>query len=89
MKKVLSANLNQEIGINYDNPVVIKPAKLVSVDHCFFSIIVPNGNIYIFPYSSIAHVIKNKNGIGLRKFFSKKKFPLIVKVIHSCRAMPM
>jgi len=81
MLGLLKKYQGQAIGINYDNSVEIKEAKLIEANDEFFCVFVKDKELhYSYPLRTILTVIEGKDGVDVSNPEQKETFNVVVKV---------
>jgi hypothetical protein len=81
MQKLLKKYQGRAIGINYDNSMEIKEAKLVETNREFFSVFVQDKKLhYSYPLRNIFTVIEGKDGVEAGDSKKQAKFKAVIKV---------
>ena len=81
MQKLLKKYQGRAIGINYDNSMEIKEAKLVETNREFFSVFVQDKKLhYSYPLRNIFTVIEGKDGVEAGDSKNQAKFKAVIKV---------
>jgi len=81
MKNLLQKYQGQAIGINYDNSMEVKEAKLVEANSEFFSVFVRDQKLhYSYPLKNIFTVIEGRDGVEAGTSGQQGKFNAVIKV---------
>ena len=81
MKKILSKFLGQTIGVNISGTAHINDVVLKSVQSDCFSVYhLDDGNLYHIPFTHVAHVAENADGVKEGKFLFRMATDLPVFV---------
>ena len=83
LKKLLRSYLNQAVGMNYDNPAVIKEVTLASINDDHFSVLAAEDDlIFTFPISTILQIVEGVDGVSTGSPKSQVVFPMVIRVSH-------
>lgn len=83
LKKLLKPYTDQPIGMNYDNPTVVKEVKLASINDDHISVVSEgDGLVYTFPLTVILSIIEGVDGVTAGPAKNQTTFPLIIRVSH-------
>jgi hypothetical protein len=81
MQNLLQKYQGQSIGINYDNSMEVKEAKLVEANREFFSVFVQDKKLhYSYPLKNIFTVIEGSDGVEAGASGQQGKFNAVIKV---------
>ena len=83
LKKLLKTYADQMIGMNYDNPTMVKEVKLASINDDHISVVAEaEGLVYTFPLTAILSIVEGIDGVTTGSTKTPTTFPLIIRVSH-------
>ena len=83
LKKLLKTYVDEIIGMNYDNPTVVKEVKLASINDDYISVVAEEeGLVYAFPLTAMLSIIEGVDGVAVGSVKGQATFPLIIRVSH-------